>query len=77
MVHGERYRFRIRAENIHGVSEPGNESEFVRIPMEGETQLYDDEEGEEKGKLGVSHNETAHSHTKFRVPRLMNEISIR
>ncbi|XP_078043308.1 myosin light chain kinase, smooth muscle-like isoform X2 [Augochlora pura] len=41
---GEKYRFRVRAENIHGVSEPGNESEFVRIPKEGETQLCDDEE---------------------------------
>ncbi|XP_015434395.1 PREDICTED: myosin light chain kinase, smooth muscle-like [Dufourea novaeangliae] len=44
VVPGERYRFRVRAENIHGVSEPGNESEFVRIPKEGETQLYEDEE---------------------------------
>lgn len=46
VVPGERYRFRVRAENIHGVSEPGSESEFVRIPEEGETQLHDDEEGE-------------------------------
>ena len=42
---GERYRFRVRAENIHGVSEPGQESEFVRIPKEGETCLQNDEEG--------------------------------
>ncbi|XP_043525679.1 titin homolog isoform X2 [Frieseomelitta varia] len=41
---GERYRFRVRAENIHGVSEPGQESEFVQIPKEGETCLQNDEE---------------------------------
>ncbi|OAD58520.1 Myosin light chain kinase, smooth muscle [Eufriesea mexicana] len=43
VIPGERYRFRVRAENIHGVSEPGDESEFVRIPKEGETCLQDDE----------------------------------
>ncbi|KOX71851.1 Myosin light chain kinase, smooth muscle, partial [Melipona quadrifasciata] len=41
---GERYSFRVRAENIHGVSEPGQESEFVRIPKEGETCLQNTEE---------------------------------
>lgn len=45
---GERYRFRVRAENIHGVSEPGSESEFVRIPKEGETLLHGDEEGNKR-----------------------------
>ncbi|CAK9829518.1 Myosin light chain kinase, smooth muscle [Anthophora retusa] len=43
VIPGERYRFRVRAENIHGVSEPGDESEFIRIPKEGETFLQDDE----------------------------------
>lgn len=45
MIPGERYRFRVRAENIHGVSEPGDESQFVRIPKEGEMCLEEDEEG--------------------------------
>lgn len=45
VVPGERYRFRVRAENIHGVSEPGDESQFVRIPKEGEMCLEEDEEG--------------------------------
>lgn len=45
VIPGERYRFRVRAENIHGVSEPGEESEFVRIPKQGETCLQDDEDG--------------------------------
>lgn len=49
-IPGERYRFRVRAENIHGVSEPGDESEFVRIPKEGEMCLQDDEEGKKKKK---------------------------
>lgn len=50
VIPGERYRFRVRAENIHGVSQPGDESQFVRIPKEGETCLQDDEEGTFKRK---------------------------
>lgn len=45
VIPGERYRFRVKAENIHGVSEPGDESDFTRIPKEGEMRLHDDEDG--------------------------------
>lgn len=42
---GESYRFRIRAENIHGLSKPGMESDPVRIPKQGETMLEEEREG--------------------------------
>lgn len=51
VIPGERYCFRVRAENIHGVSEPGDESQFVRIPKEGEMWLEEDEEGNCKNYL--------------------------
>lgn len=40
---GESYRFRIRAENIHGLSDPGMESDPVRIPKQEETMLQEEE----------------------------------
>ncbi|XP_043500905.1 titin homolog [Polistes fuscatus] len=46
IVAGESYRFRIRGENIHGVGEPSVESEFIRIPQEGETIIQKEEEEE-------------------------------
>lgn len=46
VVPGERYRFRVRAENIHGLSDPGVESDILRIPRPGETMLQEDEEGD-------------------------------
>lgn len=42
---GESYRFRVRAENIHGLSDSSMESDSVRIPKEGETMLQEEEEG--------------------------------
>lgn len=47
VVPGESYRFRVRAENIHGLSDPGIESDLVRIPKPGETMLQEEEEGDE------------------------------
>jgi myosin-light-chain kinase len=44
VIPGESYRFRIRAENIHGLSDPGMESEPVRIPKQGETMFNEKEE---------------------------------
>lgn len=48
VIPGESYYFRIRAENIHGLSDPGMESDPVRIPKQEETMLQDfqKEEGE-------------------------------
>ncbi|XP_026825970.1 uncharacterized protein LOC105284959 isoform X2 [Ooceraea biroi] len=46
VVPGESYCFRIRAENIHGLSDPGMESDPVRIPKEGEIMFHDEEEDE-------------------------------
>ncbi|XP_067210466.1 uncharacterized protein [Linepithema humile] len=43
---GESYRFRVRAENIHGLSDPGMESEPVRIPKQGEAMFQEEEEDE-------------------------------
>lgn len=43
---GETYRFRVRAGNIHGLGEPGMESDPVRIPRQGETMFQEEEEGE-------------------------------
>lgn len=43
---GESYRFRVRAENIHGLSDPSMESDPVRIPKQGETMLQEEEEGD-------------------------------
>lgn len=45
VVPGESYCFRVRAENIHGLSDPGIESDLVRIPRRGETMLQEEEEG--------------------------------
>ncbi|XP_025160955.1 titin homolog isoform X2 [Harpegnathos saltator] len=44
VVPGESYRFRVRAENVHGLSDPGVESDLVRIPKPGETMLQEEEE---------------------------------
>ncbi|XP_011864762.1 PREDICTED: myosin light chain kinase, smooth muscle-like isoform X3 [Vollenhovia emeryi] len=41
---GESYCFRIRAENIHGLSDPGMESDPVRIPKQEETMLQEEED---------------------------------
>lgn len=46
VIPGESYRFRVRAENIHGLSDPSMESDSVRIPKEGETMLQEEEEGD-------------------------------
>lgn len=46
VIPGESYRFRIRAENIHGLGDPGLESEPIRIPKQGETMLQEEEEGD-------------------------------
>lgn len=46
VIPGESYRFRVRAENIHGLSDPSMESDSVRIPQEGETMLQEEEEGD-------------------------------
>ncbi|EFN64027.1 Myosin light chain kinase, smooth muscle [Camponotus floridanus] len=46
VIPGESYRFRVRAENIHGLSDPSMESDSVRIPKEGETMLQEEEEDE-------------------------------
>lgn len=46
VIPGESYRFRVRAENIHGLSDSGMESELVRIPKQGETMLREEEEGD-------------------------------
>ncbi|KAM0731548.1 Myosin light chain kinase, smooth muscle [Formica fusca] len=43
---GESYRFRVRAENIHGLSDPSMESDPVRIPKQGETMLQEEDEDE-------------------------------
>ncbi|XP_072764137.1 uncharacterized protein [Anoplolepis gracilipes] len=43
---GESYCFRVRAGNIHGLSDPSMESDPVRIPKEGETMLQEEEEDE-------------------------------
>lgn len=43
---GESYRFRVRAENIHGLSDPSMESDPVRIPKQGETMLQEEDEGD-------------------------------
>ncbi|KAL6428697.1 hypothetical protein ACFW04_007942 [Cataglyphis niger] len=43
---GESYRFRVRAENIHGLSNPSMESDPVRIPKQGETMLQEEDEDE-------------------------------
>lgn len=42
---GESYRFRVRAENIHGLSNPSMESDPIRIPKQGETMLQEEDEG--------------------------------
>ncbi|KAG7188122.1 hypothetical protein KM043_015967 [Ampulex compressa] len=42
---GDSYRFRIRAENIHGLSEASAESNIVKIPEGGETVIRDKEDG--------------------------------
>ncbi|XP_032676016.1 uncharacterized protein LOC116846386 isoform X2 [Odontomachus brunneus] len=44
VVPGESYCFRVRAENIHGLSDPSIESDPVRIPRRGETMLQEEEE---------------------------------
>ncbi|KAL6255445.1 hypothetical protein P5V15_013781 [Pogonomyrmex californicus] len=44
VIPGESYYFRIRAENIHGLSDPSMESELVRILREGETMLQEEDE---------------------------------
>ena len=44
VIPGESYYFRIRAENIHGLSDPGMESDPVRIPKQEET-MFQEEEG--------------------------------
>ncbi|XP_071646927.1 uncharacterized protein [Temnothorax longispinosus] len=41
---GESYYFRIRAENIHGLSDPSMESDPVRIPKQEETMLQEEED---------------------------------
>lgn len=46
MIPGESYYFRIRAENIHGLSEPGMESDPVRILKEQEEMMLQEEEGD-------------------------------
>jgi len=45
VIPGESYYFRIRAENIHGLSDPGMESDPVRIPKQEETMFQEEEEG--------------------------------
>jgi len=47
VVPGESYCFRVRSENIHGLSDPGMESDPVRIPREGETMFHDEEKGDD------------------------------
>lgn len=42
---GESYYFRVRAENIHGLSDPGMESDPVRIPKREETMSREEEGG--------------------------------
>jgi hypothetical protein len=46
VIPGESYCFRVRSENIHGLSDPSMESDSVRIPREGETMFHDEEEGD-------------------------------
>lgn len=43
VIPGESYYFRIRAENIHGLSDPGMESDPVIIPKQEETMLQEEE----------------------------------
>jgi len=43
VIPGESYRFRIRAENMHGLSDPSMESDPVRIPKQEETMLQEEE----------------------------------
>lgn len=45
VIPGENYCFRIRAENIHGLSDPSMESDPIRIPKKGETMFSDEKEG--------------------------------
>ncbi|XP_011705986.1 PREDICTED: titin-like [Wasmannia auropunctata] len=44
VIPGENYCFRIRAENIHGLSVPGMESDLVRIPKSEEIMLQEEED---------------------------------
>ncbi|XP_036144946.1 uncharacterized protein LOC105834071 [Monomorium pharaonis] len=44
VIPGESYCFRIRAENIHGLSDSGMESDPVRIPKPEETMLQEKED---------------------------------
>ncbi|XP_039306923.1 titin isoform X3 [Solenopsis invicta] len=46
VIPGESYYFRIRAENIHGLSDSGMESDSVRIPEYKEMMLQEEEEDE-------------------------------
>jgi len=50
VIPGESYYFRIRAENIHGFSDPGMESDLVKIPNKEEKMLQE-EEGDNLGLL--------------------------
>jgi len=43
VIPGESYYFRIRVENIHGLSDPGMESDLVKIPNKEEKMLQEEE----------------------------------
>lgn len=45
VIPGESYYFRVRAENIHGLSDPGMESDPVRVPKQEETMSQEEEGG--------------------------------
>lgn len=47
VIPGENYRFRVRAENIHGLSHPGIESELIKIPKQDEI-MFQEEEGDDR-----------------------------
>lgn len=42
-IPGESYYFRVRAENIHGLSDPGMESDPVRILKQEKTMSHEEE----------------------------------